>query len=193
MCLPAFVSGRSPSESCGAMRWQLSIFFNLTACDIFSLLLRCKLNMDLQQLSHDGPTVTVAVLEPSPHLPSLLAGASDAHGGHLCAHLHRFCFAFCVPRRLESGESAWLFSWKSVLMSKQAAVVSSEVDNETFLFVSFLFSLLLSYLMTLPDWGLGMREAMNTDYLVQKCIFRLCYILHIPLVCFPYRMLKVCW
>ncbi|XP_052035312.1 ferric-chelate reductase 1 isoform X2 [Apodemus sylvaticus] len=31
------------------------------------------------------------------------ASASDAHGGHLCAHLHRFCFAFCVPRRLESA------------------------------------------------------------------------------------------
>lgn len=48
---------------------------------------------------------------------------------------------------------------------KAIAVLPSEVDNETFLFVSFLFSLFLSYVMTSPGWGSGMREAMNNRLL----------------------------
>lgn len=41
-------------------------------------------------------------------------------------------------------------------MSEQVAVLSSEVDNETFLFLSFFYSLLLSYLTDDFSWlGVG--------------------------------------
>lgn len=72
-------------------------------------------------------------------LPSPLAGAPDAHARHICAHLHCFCSAFCVQRRLESGKDAFSsrFPYQSVLMSRQIAALFSEVDNETFLCASY--------------------------------------------------------
>lgn len=158
--IPAVGSRWTLSEPFWMMRWLRGVFFSLMVYDILFLLFWCKWDVCLQWISHDCPAVTPDVFYTVSYLltlPSPLAGASDTHACYICAHLHCFCYAFCVQRRLESGKDAFnrMLPYKSVLMSKQIATLFSEVDNETFLCTS-LFPF-LSYLMTSPGWGSGMK------------------------------------
>lgn len=135
-------SRRSFSEPLWVRSWQRRVFFSLMVYDILFWLFWCKRDVWLQWISRECPTVIPDVCCEVSRLltpPSPLAGASDAHARHICAHLRCFCSAFCVQRRLESGKDAFssMLPYESVLASRQIAALFSEVDNETFLCTSF--------------------------------------------------------